>query len=228
MKITLEQLGRMRERRQKLASQGGLTLDPDRHRWVQPMLLIFGVLFVAAIAADMIKLSRGGSFAQPLESVSVELQQLDHDIAAGRRVTASSGLFSLVLPGGWTVRTGEAVAPYDLTLVSPNRVSVSLSATRVPFDDLPALYKTMGQREREYGVHTEAQPYYLHGIPAARRELELMKTKVLAIDFVKDHIAHQIFCEVPAEVFAQYRPTLLKLIETYQPLSPAAPARKTP
>ena len=61
-----------------------------------------------------------------------------------------------------------------------------------------------------------------------RRELELMKTKVLAIDFVKDHIAHQIFCEVPAELFAEYRPALLRLIETYQPLSPAAPARKTP
>jgi len=33
-----------------------------------------------------------------------------------------------------------------------------------------------------------------------------MKTKVLAIDFVKDHIAHQIFCEVPGELFEQYRP----------------------
>ena len=56
-----------------------------------------------------------------------------------------------------------------------------------------AAFKAMSQREREYGLRTEIQTSYLHGIPAARRELDLMKTKVLAIDFVKDHIAHQIF-----------------------------------
>ena len=228
MKISLEQLGKMRERRQKLAPQRGLSLNTEQHRWVQPMLLIFGVLFVAAIVADLVTLNRGGSFAQPLPSVPAELPQLEHDIAAGRRVTAAHGLFSLVLPGGWTVRTGEEVAPYDLTLVSPNRVSVSLSAARVPYDDLPTLFKALSRRERDYNVHTELQTYYLHGIPAARRELELMKTKVLAIDFVKDHVAHQIFCEMPGELAAQYRPTLLKLIDTYQPLNPPAPVKKTP
>ena len=46
-----------------------------------------------------------------------------------------------------------------------------------------------------------------------------MKTKALIIDLVKDRIAHQIFCEVPAELFDLYRPTLLKLIETYQPIA---------
>ena len=54
MKITLEQLGRMRERRQKLLPQRGLSLNPEKHRWVQPMLLIFGVLFVTAIIIDMV------------------------------------------------------------------------------------------------------------------------------------------------------------------------------
>ena len=62
----------------------------------------------------------------------------------------------------------------------------------------------------------------------AQPGLALMKSKVLAIDFVKDHIAHQIFCEMPAELAEQYRPTLLKFVETYQPLTPPAPAKKTP
>ncbi len=219
----------MRERRLKaVPRRGEIALDADRHRWVQPLLLTFGVLFVVAIVADMVHLSRGGSFSQQLQSVPAELQQLERDIAAGRRVTAAGGLFSFVEPDGWVLQTGPDVAPYDLTLVSPNRVSVSLSAARVPFDDLPTLFKAMSQRERDNNVRTEVQTIYLHGIPAARRELALMKSKVLAIDFVKDRIAHQIFCEMPAELAEQYRPTLLKFIETYQPLTPPAPAKKTP
>ncbi|MCX7010831.1 MAG: hypothetical protein NTY53_26925, partial [Kiritimatiellaeota bacterium] len=176
----------------------------------------------------LVRLQRGGMLTQQLQSVPEELQLLERDIAAGRRVTAASGLFSFVLPGGWTMRTGEEVAPYDLTFMSPNRATISLSAVRVAYDELPALFKTMKQREREYSVRTEVQTCFLHGIPAARRELDLMKTRVLVVDFVKDHVAHQIYCEVPAEIFAQYRPTLLKLIETYQPLNPPAPAKKTP
>lgn len=221
----------MRARRQKLQQEGsrhGITLLADRHRWVQPMLLIFGVLFVVAIVADLVRLQRGSALTQQLQSIPEELRQLESDITAGRRITSSSGLFSMVLPGGWTMRSGEEVAPYDLMFMSPNRACISLSAARVTYDDLPALFKAMKQREREYSVHTDVQTCFLRGIPAARRELDMTKTKVLVLDFVKDRVAHQIFCEVPAETYAQYRATLLKLIETYQPLNPAAPAKKTP
>jgi hypothetical protein len=227
MKISLEQLGRIRERRQQQqqdTSRHSIALLAARHRWLQPVLLGFGVLFVVAFLGDMIRLSRSdavGSLAQRFLTPTEELQQLERDLVTGQRVKAASGLYSLVLPGGWRVTMGEDIAPYDLVLTSPNTIRIRLSATRVTYDDLPALFKAMSEREREFGVRAEVQTFYLHGIPAARREVPLMKTKALVIDLVKDHVAHQIFCEVPAELFELYRPTLLKLIDSYQPIAKA-------
>ena len=180
----------------------------------------------AQLLVHVVQVQLGGAFKQQLQTVQEELQQLERDNVNGQRVTADSGLFSFVLPAGWMIRTGDEVAPYDLTLISPNRVSVSLSAARVPFDDLPSLFKAMSQREREYNVRSEVQTCFIRGVPAARREMQLFKTKILVIDFVKDHVAHQIFCDVPPELFDQYRPTLLKFIETYQPLTPPATPKK--
>jgi hypothetical protein len=232
MKISLEQLGKIRERRKAQdVSRHGIALLAGRHRWVQPVLLIFGVLFVVAFLVDAFRWSRNsgpGGLSQRFLTPGEEIQALERDLAAGQRVKATSGLFSFVVPGGWRMAMGEEVAPYDLMLTSPNIVRIRFSAAAVPFDDLPALFKDMSARERQYNVRTDIQTFYLHGIPAARREVPLMKTKALIIDLVKDRIAHQIFCEVPAELFDLYRPTLLKLIETYQPLSTNQPAAKTP
>lgn len=228
MKISLEQMGKVRERRQQVASRRGSALGIVQNRWVQPLLLTMGVLFVVALVADLVNVQLGGAFAQQLQSVPDELQQLARDCTGGQRVKADSGLFSFVLPAGWMLRTGEVAAPYDLTLISPNRVCVSMSAARVPFDDLPALFKAMSQREREYNVRTEPQTFFLHGIPAARREVQLFKSHVLVVDFVKDRVAHQIFCDVPPELFDSYRPALLKFIETYQPLPQSSPPPKSP
>lgn len=223
MKISLEQLGKIRARRQQQQETGSrhnIALLASRHRWLQPVLLGFGVLFIIAFLADMIRLSRSdsaGTLTQRFLTPAEELQQLERDLVAGQRIKASSGLYSLVLPGGWRVTTGEDISPYDLMLTSPNTVRIRLSAARVSFDDLPALFKSMSEREREFNVRTEVQTFYLHGIPAARREVQLMKTKALVIDLVKDHVAHQIFCEVPIEIYEQYRPILIKFIETYRP-----------
>ncbi len=230
MKISLEQLGRIKERRQpQESSRHGIALLASRHRWVQPVLLVVGVLFLVAFFTDVIRLSRNsgeGGLMQRFLTPAEEIQALERDIATGQRVKATSGLYSFVMPGGWRMAMGEDVAPYDLMLTSPNIVRIRFSAAAVPFEDLPALFKDMSTRERQYGVRADIQTFYLHGIPAARREVPLMKAKALVVDLVKDRVAHQIFCEVPAELFDLYRPTLLKLIETYQPLTTNQPAGK--
>ena len=218
MKISLEQLGRMKARRAQPAPRRGLT--SGGLPWLQPVLLVAGVLFAVTFIADMVGLSRGGKTTQAFWSVSEEIQSLKHDLTAGARYTATNGLFSIVQPTGWRVQTGEDVAPYDVCFASPNGVTVSLSAARVAFDDLPTLFAEMIKREREYGAQSEIQTAYFHGRPAARREVRLLRTQALVIDFVTNHVAHQIFCNVPLECFEQYKPALLKLVETYQPNNP--------
>ena len=220
MKISLEQLGRMQTRRAQPTRRRGMTSGGPR--WLQPVLLVFGVLFVVTFIIDMAVLSHGGKTTPIICSVPDEIRQLERDITVGGRYSFTNGLFSIVRPSDWRVLTGADIAPYDVTFISPNTINISVSATPVAYNDLPALFAEMSRREREFGVHTDVQTFYLHGIPAARREVQMVKTKTLVIDFVSNRVAHQIFCEVPLEDFEQYRPTLLKFIETYQPGAPLA------
>jgi hypothetical protein len=215
MKLSLEQLGRMKARRaqqtpQRRLGSGGLL-------WLQPVLLILGVLFIVTFFADMVILSRGGNAALKLLSVPEEIQRLERDLATSPRLAATNGLFSIVRPSGWRVLTGADIAPYDVTLVSPNGVNISLSATPVTYNDLPTLFAEMSKREREFGVQANIETFYFHGQPAARREVRMMRSQAVVIDFVTNRVAHQIFCNVPLEVLEQYRPMLLKLVDTYQP-----------
>lgn len=221
MKISLEQLGKVKERRMQGAPQRGLT--SGGLRWLQPVLLMLGVLFIVTFIADMITLSHGGKTSLKLLSVPEEIQRLESDLARGARYTATHGLFSIIRPTGWKVLTGADIAPYDVTLASPNGVTISLSATPVTFDSLPALFAEMSKREREFGVQSEIKTFYFHGQPAARREVRMMRSQAVVIDFVTNRVAHQIFCNVPLELLESYRPPLFKLIETYQPSHRAKP-----
>ncbi|TAN36316.1 MAG: hypothetical protein EPN23_08715 [Verrucomicrobia bacterium] len=215
MKISLEQLGRMKERRRQQTPRRSLT--GGGLRWLQPVLLVLGVLFSVTFVADMYNLSHGGMTSMKLLSVPEEIQRLERDMLHGPRYTATSGLFSIVRPTGWKVLTGEDIAPYDVTLASPNGVNISLSATPVNYDDLPTLFTAMSKREKEFGVQADIQTLYFHGSPAARREVRMMRSQAVVIDFVTNRVAHQIFCIIPLESLEQYRPVLMKLVDTYQP-----------
>jgi hypothetical protein len=215
MKISLEQLGRMKARR--MQSVPRRTLDSTGLRWLQPVLLILGVLFIVTFVADMVMLSHGGMPRLKLLSVPEELQRLERDLATGPRYTAPHNSFSIVRPAGWRVQTGPDIAPYDVTFASPNGVNISLSATPVPYNDLPTLFAAMSKREQDFGVRAELQTFYFHRQPAARREVRMMRSQAVVIDFVTNRVAHQIFCSVPLELLEQYRPALMKLVDTYQP-----------
>jgi hypothetical protein len=220
MQISLEQLGQMKARRAQSAPRR--TLDSTGLRWLQPALLILGVLFIVTFIADMFIVSQGGMTSLKLLSVPEEIQRLERDLATGPRYRATHGLFSIVWPSGWRVLTGADSAPYDVTLASPNGVSISLSATPVAYNDLPTLFAAMSQREREFGVQAKLQTFYFHGQPATRREVPMMRSRAVAIDFVTNRVAHQIFCNVPLEVLDQYQPALMKLVDTYRPGQPVA------
>jgi len=107
--ISLEQLGKMRERRQKLTPRRG---RPGRKNiaGAAMLLILASCSWPQSPRHDQTEPRR--QFFATLAERDRRIQRLDRDIAAGRRVAASSGLFSLVLPAGWVMRTGEDVAPY--------------------------------------------------------------------------------------------------------------------
>ncbi len=193
------------------------------NRWLQLALPLLGGLFVIAFIADLALAGRRGRSAALSPDVPTEIRRLRAGLR-GPVYTDSRGRFRLVAPPGWQQFTGEDSAPYDVVFRSPNDVSVSLMTTPVPYDDLPSLYADIDRREREFGIHAEVEAIIFQQRPATRRVVKLLKSKVMAIDFVADHVAHHILCETPTELFDQYQPALLALLQTYQPLTPP-PAR---
>ncbi|MCX6996035.1 MAG: hypothetical protein NTV49_02870 [Kiritimatiellaeota bacterium] len=176
-------------------------------------------MFVLALLADLALVGRWSGPGALFPDAPAEIQGLRAGLH-GPRYTATHGRFSIVAPPGWNTLSGEDSAPYDVTFRSPNGISVSLMATPVPYDDLPALYADIDRREREYGIHADIETMYFQNRPAARRVVKLLRSKMIAIDFVADRVAHQLLCEIPTEYYDQYQPALLELLQTYQPLTP--------
>jgi len=195
------------------------------HRWLQLGLPLLGALFVLAFVADLVVATRRGGGAELGADVPAEIRSLRAGLH-GPVYTAPSRLFRLVAPPGWMIFEGEECAPYDVVFRSPHDVSVSVMATRVAYNDLPSLYDDLERREEEGGIHTDVKVLQFQHRPATERVVQLLKSKVIAIDFVADHVAHHIMLEIPTAYYDQYRPALLELLQTYQPLPPpAAPAR---
>ena len=196
---------------------------PPAHLWLQLGLPLLGGLFVLALIADLALVGRRAGPGVLFPDVPAEIQGLRTGLN-GPRYTAPNGLFSIVAPRGWTIRSGDDSAPYDVTFRSPNGISINLMATPVPYDDLPALYADIDRREREFGIHADIETIYFQKKPAARRVVKLLKSKVIAIDFMADRVAHHLLCEIPTDYFDRYQPVLMDLLQTYRTFPPRKPA----
>lgn len=139
----------------------------------------------------------------------------------GPRYVDPSGLFSVVLPAGWQTATPPESGSYNVVLYGPNGADMSIMATPVDYDDLPSLFKDIEQSERQTSIRTDIEAIRFQGRAAAKRTCKLHHVRVLAIDFVENRVAHHILCTTPPELFEQYEPVLMEIINTYQTSNPA-------
>lgn len=185
------------------------------HRWVAAGLGSAGLVVMAGIIVNLIMLPAHPP-QNPLPDVATEVAQLRTRLGIPR-CTASNGLFSILQPPGWTLGSGDDAVPNGIRLRSPNGVSVTLTASRVSYNDLPSLYNDIRGRERDWGVHIEPEAIYFLGQPAVQREVPLAQSRLIVIDFVANRVAHHLMCEIPAPLVESYRSPLTEWLGTYHP-----------
>jgi hypothetical protein len=152
------------------------------------------------------------------------------DILAGiagadPRYADPSGLFSLVPPRGW-VRVKKPVrGMFNAYFRGPYGMDLGIQAVEnrgATFDSLVSRLKLV---ERNLAADTHMEIAYVGPHRAVRRTAQLFKNKILTLDFLTGDIAHHIQFAAPPELFDEYEPVILRLLETYEPgtlLPPAA------
>ena len=188
------------------------------------LLGIFGLLAVIAFMADLFVAGRGGKNSSGyLVDVPTDLQNLVLGLT-GPRYVDRSGLFTIVPPAGWNRTTAPDCNPYNVVFSSMCGPDISIMASRVSYNDLPTLFKEIEGSEKEYGIRTQVETIRFLGRPAVLRTCDALNSKIFSIDFVDNYVAHHILCGVPPPYYDKYRPVLMSVLETYEPLSPPAPA----
>ncbi len=177
-------------------------------------LLLFGVMVLAALFADL-----GGLQRKAREQRAAAADGLLDIVLApgGARYADPGGLFSIVPPSGWKADRSAEARPYSVVLRGPPGVDISIMATRVKYNTLPELMADIRRSEVAAGIGTMPQPFFLHGRPVLKRIATLHHSKVFAVDFVEDHVAHHISCAMPIELFDRYEPVLMEVVGTYRP-----------
>jgi hypothetical protein len=189
------------------------TNPAERHLLPKLVLLAFALLVTVAIVADMHRLR--SRLPEEIPSVPAELQNILLGLG-GPRYVDPKGLFSVVQPAGWRAATPPESDSYNVAFYGPNGADMSIMATPVDYDDLPSLFKDIEKSERQTSIRTEHNAIRFQGRAAVRRTCKLHHVRVLAIDFVENRVAHHILCTTPPELFEQYEPVLMEVINTYQ------------
>lgn len=173
--------------------------------------MVFGLLLVLALMLDLQKFARHRPHAH---SIAGDLQQLVLGETGGSW-THPQGWFTVRCPAGWRMRTGVDSAPYDIVLYGPAATDISIMVTPVPYDYLPPLVRDIERSEEMAGLSVPKDPFFFKGAPAVRRTARLKTQSVLAIDFVKDGLAHHIMCGLPHEHFEQYRRAVVDWLQQH-------------
>jgi hypothetical protein len=192
----------------------GLRRAPPKGPWWRLPALAFGLLIVVALCLDLQRFAR----QQPQgRSVVADLQQIVLGESGGV-YAHSNGWFTVHCPAGWRMRVGAQSAPYQVVMYGPAATDISIMVNPVSYDRLPALMRDIERSEEMAGLNVPKEPVFFKGNPAVRRVARLKTQTLLAIDFVKDGLAHHIMCGLPPEHFEKYQAAMFDwLIQHYEP-----------
>ena len=202
---------RMREK----AEQRRLESRKNRVRWI---VYVFALLLLAALPADVRNISRRlGDFRR---TGSMACKGDAADIAgglAGPRYVDSSGLFSLVPPRNW-VRVKEPVNSFfNVVFQGPYGMDLCIQAVKTNGVDFDRLVANLRRVERSLAADTHMDFAYVGPCRAVKRSAQLFKTKLLMLDFVTGDLAHHVQFSMPPELYDEYEPVFLRLMQTYEP-----------
>ena len=213
-----------RVRRREAAEKARQGRIKSRFHWV---LWAVATLILIALMADLRNLSRRtGAGSRPAARRSGDAA----DIVAGMdgpRYVDPSGLFSLVPPRHWVKVPKPVNDFYNAVFQGPCGMDMCVQVVVTNGLTFDQLVRELRQVERNLSANTHMDFAYVGPYRAVKRSVQLFRSRVLLLDFVTGDLAHHVQFSTPPELYAEYEPVFLRLMQTYEP-GRILPALETP
>ena len=189
--------------------------------------LVFAVLCLIALAADLRRVSSDAAAGDASlwnrfrRASGIRTRGLAPEIAANfgkaPRYTSPDGHFSVEPPYGWRPRAKAGLGIFDAAFDGPLGMDFCIQTTYSPGATEGRLWRRLQRIEREMQANSRMAFSYIGPRRVILREARLYRNKVLFIDFVTGDLMHHIQFAAPPEVFDEYKPLFLEVMESYEP-----------
>ena len=181
------------------------------------VLLALAALMLAALVADLRHLS--GRTGERGTGGGGGLRRGDAaDVAAGMddpRYVDPSGLFSFVPPRHWTRKSESGF--FNAVFQGPCGMDLSIQVVATPGQTFDQLIDKLRKVERNLSADTHMDFAYVGPYRAAKRSAQLFRNRVLLLDFLTGDLSHHVQFSAPPELYDEYEPLILRLMQTYEP-----------
>ena len=186
-----------------------------RIRWI---LWVLAALLLLALLADLRHVSRR---LEDFRRTGKLARRGDADDIAGglggARYADPAGLFSLVPPRHW-IRVEKPVNSFfNVVFQGPYGMDMCIQVVATNGLTFDKLVENLRRVERSLAADTHMDFAYVGPTRAVKRSAQLFKTKLLMLDFVTGDLAHHVQFSVPPELYDEYEPVFLRLMQTYAP-----------
>lgn len=128
-----------------------------------------------------------------------------------------SGWFSVVPPRHW-VKVDKPVKDfYNVVFQGPYGMDMAIRVTVTNNASLEKLAQELRRIERRLSADTHMDITYIGPYQAIKRSPQLFRHRILILDFLTGDLAHHVQFSIPPELYEEYEPVFLKLMQTYQP-----------
>ena len=182
------------------------------------VLLVLAALLLAALVADLRHVSQG--IGARVRGKDAPRPGDAADLAAGMdgpRYVDSGGLFSFVPPRNWVKVANPADGFYNAVFQGPYGMDLSIQVVATPGETFADLIEKLRKIERNLSADTHLDFAYVGPHRAAKRSVQLFRNRVLLLDFLTGDLSHHVQFSAPPELYDQYEPLILRLMQTYEP-----------
>ena len=212
-------------RRRREAEKARQEAVKNRMRWV---VWALAAVLLVALMLDMRHLARRFSVGTRGKPGFGQGEAMD--IARGMdgpRYEDPAGLFSLVPPRHWRRVENPANGFFNVVFQGPGDMDMSIQVLPAPGQTFDQLVEILRQRERQLAADTHMGFAYVGPYRAVKRSAQLFHNRVLMLDFMTGDLAHHVQFSIPPQLYDEYEPVFLRLMQTYEP-GRLLPAPKSP
>ena len=184
--------------------------------WLKLTLMAGGVAVLVALAVDLNH--RFSAYGGP---TPVRGDPAPFGGGTGVRYVDPHNRFSIVVPQGWIVRTGETAGPEDAIFRGSTGVELRVRLIPLEYPSIGWIVSEARKFEEKFDVETQLKLTSFKGREAIERNTYLMEVHLLVLDVLDGRHDHHLQVSCPRGEFSRHEPLMRALLNAYEPNTPA-------